>query len=239
MREDMFKVIVERPRHGSRARTHGRGRLAGEDDLPVKIGLRRHIAVTGQKTKWLNENLNPLRRYLGRQVGRRWNDVFSEIAATLAPGHTVKEHVRQHLDDFVARKVVVDEDGNWESLTRRRRFLRQGLPWYEDFYVDPRDGVLKDSAVLWKTLGLDPWRRRWRPPEPDPNVRPLAPMCELRRIAGIWYEIGYDREPGGLATVFDLVQHKLVPIGQRHAVSKRQLSRSELIDFGIANEELH
>ncbi len=234
MREDMFKVIVERPRRGWRV-PRARGRLAGEDDLPTKIGVRRHVTITGNRTKSLNENLGPLERYLGRQIGRPWNDVYSEICATLSPGHTVKAHVRQHIRDFVARNITIGRDGEWICADGRRRDARDHL-WWQRYYVDPDDGLLKESAKLWKSQGLDPnpWRRPR--PVPDPNVRLLVdPMRELRRIDGVWYEIGFDRVPDALAYVFDIVERKLVPQKTRHAVAKRQLARAELRAFGLSN----
>ena len=260
MRNDMFKVIVERPRWGHQARTYARDRLAGEDDLPVKIGVKRHAALTDRKTKRLSEHLNPLKRYLGKQRGRPWDDVYSEISATLAPGHVVKEHVRQHIDDFVARKVALDPEGNWVDLAGR--WGPSSAPWRQPYYVDPRDGILKDSDKLWKKLGLRPngWRRRameaWHRRDEDPNVRPIDAIHELRCLDGIWYEVTYDREskwddwqlelanqngqpasnPDRGAFVFDLVKRQRVPARFRHAVHKRQLSGSELQRFGLANQ---
>jgi len=236
MREDMFKVIVERPRTGWRSMPRCRGRLAGEDDLPTKIGMKRHVTITRIRSRWLNENLNPLKRYLGRQVGRRWDDVYSEICATLDTGHTVKQHVRQHIDDFVVRKVVSDRDGEWMN-GRAHPFGRHARVWHQPYYVDPEDGVLKDSMTLWAARGIVP--RSWKhpKPQPDPNVRVLDEMRELRCIDGNWYEIGFHVEPDALAWTFDLVERQLVPAAKRYAVSKRQLSRSELKAFGISNKQ--
>jgi hypothetical protein len=236
MREDMFKVIVERPRRGWRSAPRNRNRLSGEDDLPVKIGMKRHVALTRSRTKWLNENLNPLRRYLGRQVGRPWNDVYSEISATLAPGHTVKEHVRQHIDDFVARKITVGCNGELIHVSGRL-FGAQHIPWRQDYYVDPNDGILKDSAQLWKALNVDPRPWRKRKPEADPNIRRLDEMHELRCVDGVWYEIEFHAAPESQASVFDLVERTLVPACKRHAVAKRQLSGAELRAFGISNKQ--
>ena len=96
MRQDMFKVIVEKPRRGARFRVN-RNRLAGAEDLPTRIGYKRFRALNRTRTKSLNENLRPLEKYLIRQAGRPWNKVYSEICETLDAGHTVKQHVREHL----------------------------------------------------------------------------------------------------------------------------------------------
>ena len=48
-------------------------------------------------TKWLNEHLGPLRRYLDSQVGRPWDKVFSEICAHIDRSSAVQDHVRDHV----------------------------------------------------------------------------------------------------------------------------------------------
>lgn len=69
MREDMYKVIVERPRHGSRMSTRD-GRIFREsENAPFKLGMKKGYA----NRKWLNENLSPLKRWLQSQVNRPWN----------------------------------------------------------------------------------------------------------------------------------------------------------------------
>ena len=64
MRDDMARVIVERPRLGSGRTRKGRAREL--DDLPKHEGMRRPHMRSGD-WKTLNENLAPLRRYLERQ----------------------------------------------------------------------------------------------------------------------------------------------------------------------------
>lgn len=99
MRDDMARVIVERPRTGG---DRGRkGRAVSLKDLPKSQGMKRRHVLSGD-WKMLNENLAPLRRYLERQVGRPWNKVFPEIARHLRVDNTVQQHVRDHLKDFVA-----------------------------------------------------------------------------------------------------------------------------------------
>lgn len=158
MRKDMFKVIVERPRCGWRTRKLNRHKLdAAGDHLPRKQGLRRQRKQNGTDTKWLNENLAPLKRYLDRQVGRPWDRVYAEICENLDPGHTVKQHVLQHLDDFVS-KPCLGRKGEW--LWPGRFHVSRHEPPAGRLYVHPVDGLLK----RWKLkTGEAPRRDRAQP----------------------------------------------------------------------------
>ena len=111
MRDDMFKVIVERPRCGRAWAVKSKARY---DRLPERSHVTgRRLALEVGSTKGLNENLAPLKRYLHKQVGRPWDKVFSEICATLDTGSTVKQHVREHIEDFSMVKVGVAADGSF------------------------------------------------------------------------------------------------------------------------------
>jgi hypothetical protein len=151
MRADMFKVIVERPRWGSRFIESVKLRKDRSDRKSV--GLKRHIAVSGIWSKSLNENLAPLKRYLARQVGRRWDDVFSEICAHLDTGSTVKMHVRQHLGDFVLIGIAYGRKGEMIHDGRVIRPDRRNCRGAE-YYVDPDDGILKDRVWFWRDRGF-------------------------------------------------------------------------------------
>jgi hypothetical protein len=108
MRADMAKVIVERPRFGSRARGKGKGyrrrqQRLGPDEQPRREGIKVHSGGT----KMLNEHLGPLRRFLQSRVGRPWNKVFAEICENISRNSAVQDHVRDHVDDYVETKVVL------------------------------------------------------------------------------------------------------------------------------------
>ena len=94
MRKDMAKVLVERPRLGGQGCRKGR-RARDPDLLPKFKGMRRFREEQGD-SKYLNENLAPLWRYLERQIGRPWDSVWSDICAHLRPTSTVQQHVRDH-----------------------------------------------------------------------------------------------------------------------------------------------
>jgi hypothetical protein len=172
MRKDMAKIIVERPRKIDSVRRRGRG--LPDDVMPKAIGLRRHVKEAGG-FKMLNENLAPLRRYLERQVGRPWNKVFSEIAANLKATSTVQQHVRDHIKDFVQLHPSAD----------MRQYPWSERRWFQPFYVDQRDGLLKRTETLAWAKALD---RRTAHTVPSDRV-PISDLCELRRLAGIWFEV--------------------------------------------------
>src|SRR5262245_57603479 len=108
MREDMAKVIVERPRHKGWAWARPKGykrrltRYGG--DAPTREGIKQPW-MNGKK--FLNEHLGPLRRYLDSQVGRPWDKVFSEICAHIDRSSAVQDHVRDHVADYVAINVIL------------------------------------------------------------------------------------------------------------------------------------
>jgi hypothetical protein len=151
MRADMFKVIVERPRWGHRERSPKLRRI---HDPHVKfMGHKRHVWESRGYAKFFNENLAPLIRFLRSRIGRRWDDVYSEICAELDTGSTVKMHVRQHLDDFVMR-IALGRNGEW--MHDGRLLDCERLRWRRPlFYVDPDDGILKDAAGLLRVLQGD------------------------------------------------------------------------------------
>jgi ribosomal protein S19E (S16A) len=236
MREDMFKVIVERPRKwksDAKAAYRQRRDLEG----PPQLGMR-----AGYGYRALNENLNPLRRYLRAQVGRPWDKVYSEIAHNIDRRNTVQQHIYQHLADFVAIKVA-REDGQLVDLThnlaiRRSRALRQEL------YVDPRTGLLRVN----KDYGS--WRRgssertaAWQA-KIDARRRVLDELTQLHLLDGEWYEVRFARVPASVRpsdAIFDVVMKRAIPragddLQKRqdlygsyrvYAISKRQLSRRE------------
>lgn len=134
MRSDMAKVIVERPRHGSRLRSvkfAARVRPAGDvEDFD--------LAPPGDRDeKSLNENLAPLRRYLDRQVGRPWDKVYSEIRANLDTRKATQLHILQHLRDYVQTHCWM----KGRTVMANRRWF--GVDPVEGLYVHPKTGILR------------------------------------------------------------------------------------------------
>jgi hypothetical protein len=214
MREDMAKVIVERPRVGGGPARKGRARSL--EELPKQLGMRRSHRERGSY-KTLNENLNPLRRYLVRQVGRPWDKVYSEIAARLRADSTVQQHVRDHLEDFVA--------------IRPRRGISpwyrwgDGL-WYQPLYVDPRDGILKRTDRLPEARK---WREARRREKPAVERIELSATRALHRINGIWYDVDLAPLP---AARYEL------SAGRERVTLKRSHGTRPVVDMWVTRRRL-
>jgi hypothetical protein len=183
----MAKVLVERPRDGWRVpRDRGRSPRA-LDDSPQREGMRFGA------TKRPGEHLGPLGKYLGRQVGRPWNKVFSEMRERIKPGNTVQEHILTHIGQFLivdAEKVTPSQQApcGIRRAPHKRRWsagIDEGM-----LYVDPDDGLIKRT------------RRRLKGP------RPAAPRDAepLRRLADD--RIAYVR--GGVWCAFTLAAYALI-----------------------------
>jgi hypothetical protein len=241
MRADMAKVIVERPRH--------RG-WSGRKPKGYRKNLRRALQLEspprreGMKRGWtggakaLNEHLGPLRRYLDSQVGRPWDKVFAEICAHINRDSAVQDHVRDHVDDYVARDVVIIDGvpcygtGGWWY----------GRPLHElgfiRWYVCPRSGLLRRAK-----------RPKPRPCGVKPPVRPAyirigdAHVCKffnsawhvvtVRPLPPLLKRAGYDvvlQCSVGSMTEAQARKHYGSAV---YAVAVRRLKRAELGQWPI------
>lgn len=186
MRPDMFKVIVERPRWGSRMHSGDGRQFWNSEDAPSRLGMKRGHP----SRKWLNENLAPLRRYLVRQAGRPWNDVYSEICAVIDTRSTVKQHVRSHIPDFVAidtkligGEICVSSYGWRGSAHVPLRDVTAPL------YVHPASGLLMRNAERIAYVARRRAAAKRKQAEVEARRRILSPREQLHRVNGVWYYV--------------------------------------------------
>lgn len=259
MRKDMYKVIVERPRRGGGYRSEI-PMPVDLDDSPKQEGLkRRHRSQKG-----LNENLRPLERYLAAQVGRPWNKVYSEISAGIDRRNTVQQHIHQHLEDFVAVKVM-RRDG---VLLHQRRW--GGLEpiaseWGPRFFVDPDSGLLRTNDDRMAARRTSRKRRQREAALRDglhrDGLRRIDSQWQLHRMGRLWYRIEVasirdidPRQPEPIDAIRRIpVQqcpthiarkgidsnHWLFGASDLYAVRKRQLDAKELRHHRLQNDTPH
>lgn len=143
MRYDMKKLICERERVGSSNKSYKTGAKLDPtfdydsenyDPGPgrIKTGVKwlRHW-----DHKYLNENLNPLHRFLMKSVGRPWDDVYSELCEGVDRRRAIGFHVFQHVRQWISDVLFFDGEpydlGSYGGPAR---------PYY-GLYVD-QQGVL-------------------------------------------------------------------------------------------------
>jgi hypothetical protein len=189
MRSDMFKLIVEAPRRGHNQKSDGRI-FRNSEEAPAKLGMRAGY----RSRKWLNENLNPLERYLHAQIGRPWDKVYSEICRTIDGRSTVKQHVLLHIEDFVVVRTKLVEG---IVVTLHRGWL-SCMPLEDvdtDLYVHPVSGLLLRNRAYARKCEAGRQSRRRQAVADAADRRVLDAERQLHRIDGIWYLVDVEALP--------------------------------------------
>ena len=256
MRNDMYDLIRQRTRPAGRISRKCRPPRDIEDQ-PFKEPLRHPLHGLHR------HSLRPLRRYLDQQVGRPWDEIYSELRRPLNRERAPHREIERCLPDLVAIGLV-HRDGalhaicSWYGL-RPLAEIRQRL------YVDPDNGRLMrnqaamDAHLRWRrerNRQLAEQRAGWKE-----NVRSLDAGTQLHRIDGIWYQVRLTRVPSPLPRptagarprtlerrlAFDVLLRKPVERcnGARcgrygrcdlYACAKRQLSHRELAWHRLKND---
>jgi hypothetical protein len=208
MREDMYKVIVERPRliHGNwlrGGRENGFRQFLQSEDRPQKIGMRAGHAAR----KWPNENLAPLRRFLVSNAGRPWDKVRAELLNGIDQRNTVQQHILTHVEDYVITEIVAISRSEFQPRKRgvvfryRPRYSRNGelKPIEESFsplFVDPRTGILRKTEFESHRAHAKREKTRLVNVERAKTERITDDGRTMRAFNGVWYEIVVAAMPG-------------------------------------------
>lgn len=242
MRSDMHKVIVERERSGSYDSYHSRRHvdrgymLTVDDDghldceAPTKTSMKSTLRET-RFEKMLSENLSPLLRWLHKQVGHRWDDVYADVCKNLSKDTGVQLHVFEHLLSWVERAPMKIEKGG---------FITDQYGWEMTyiknvFYVDNR-GVLR-RAPMKPQVAI----------KREPCFVQLTDAKDrcLVKLGGIWYEMGLIDRPKELFDQFGRIlidadlkicTVKGFPRNKLAISPKKQLSSRELRRRGLSND---
>lgn len=179
MRKDMSKVIVERPRKGSRDHSTRKGynknlntsAKNNFEDAHTKEGMK----FQKNNDKELNEHLSPLRRFLRSKVGQHWDKVFSEICENIRLDSAVQSHIRDYVDMEVEQNVILI---NGEPYDSAGRYPINRWGFRDQFWVCPKTGILKVvNSHKYKYT-------------PSPSVGIVKDDShQYHKINGIWYEL--------------------------------------------------
>lgn len=100
-------------------------------------------------TKYFNDNLEPLVRYLEAHVGQHWDKVYSKLCKQLDKKSVSGLHVFQHLKHFVCEKVWIEDkkvyDADLSYVSRKLLVSTERCP---RFYVSPKTGQLIKARLV-------------------------------------------------------------------------------------------
>ena len=150
MRDDMAKVLTERPRHGHQnksKKTTGRPIRRYDPDVdydePTRLPVAR-FRQYGYNAKEFSDLINPLKRYLRTCIGRSWKKVHSELSRKLDRRSLSGLHIWNHVLAEIETDCYIGGDRLVYSNNRRYRtdeFPIRGL------YVHPKTGVIREQRI--------------------------------------------------------------------------------------------
>jgi hypothetical protein len=226
MRADMHKVVVERPRYGSRRTNRKWGQRLSfvpdadyDDQLKFVSSSRRR--QYGPDCKWFSDVLGPLKGFLHRNVGRPWDKVYSELRNGLDVRKVTGRHIFDHLKLMVETDCSIGVD--------RKVYSGDGRYSVDGFYVHPKNGLL--CFVPTQSARQ---RKKERLLQQDIDEVRLDRCHSYKRIDDLWYYVAYEFVEvarGTTRSCWDVVDRGNVTLSWgrcRVAVSKRQCNSDEV-----------
>lgn len=224
MRPDMQRVLIDCYRGGLRIKSDrsGKPRVQQYPDADSDAGPHSPKRL---RTRWFNDNLGPLRRWLRAQFGRPWNNVWSELCDGVDRNTMAGQHLLEHVFWEVERDCRMDGRVALKSVDRRWRGGRVEGP-----YVHPRTRLLRWQAPLPKP--------RPQPPQ-DWRLLPKGDERLLRKVHGLWFALKVDvlGQEWQLDAKTRAEAHVITLGGQAYRVlGQRQLSTRELRTHDLHNQ---
>ena len=150
MRDDMAKVVTERPRrgHGNKSKkTTGlpirRYDPDADYDEPVRLPIARRRQY-GWDAKDFSDLINPLKRYLRSCIGKPWRKVHSDLSQKLDRRSISGSHIWDHVMWEVETDCFIGPDRLAYSNRRPRRRGEQPIV---GLYVHPRTGLIREQRL--------------------------------------------------------------------------------------------
>lgn len=234
MRKDMSKVLIERPRTQSNARSRKWGlkiKFVEDSDYENIItytssSRRRQY---GWNAKESTDVLSPLRGYLRSRVGDLWDDVYSDICENMDRRSTVGAHIFTHLWQYVERNTLMVGDAV-------HYYGYRGTFPVHDWYIHPLTGI----------LCYDEYTRRYqRPDKPVTSIPIESPTVNglwgksYQKLEGIWYYTEWrkvERYESYWASAWRYGRNPWQTKWDVTDLYKQQLNKKELKILGLKND---
>lgn len=216
MRKDISKVICEKERSRSRDSYHDQRNTKEENPrlgftawpfqgesaspYPFKESMKKKF---GNKYayKSLNDFLAPIEGFLRKAVGRKWDDVYSELSKNIPKSKWLNQHVWTHIDGYVEKNTAWIDGRVCVSDERTREWvpIEKNHYWRRtSYYVHPLTGIMleidrtkqrKEQALREKQAAYERWSQ----------LRELRTTKTARffavKIKNVWYEVEVKEKP--------------------------------------------
>ncbi len=156
MRKDIARVIITPGRYNSHAgRVFSRCKIRcikkeraftfddGEIEYEGRYGTRAKTRVYGWAVeKSFSDMLSPLYRFIEKNIGRKWDDVYSEFCAVTKANNTRSWHARLHFKTMVDFATKGRDGKVYVTTSYGGVVPLERLPSWSQVYVD-LEGVLR------------------------------------------------------------------------------------------------
>jgi hypothetical protein len=150
MRDDMAKVVTERPRRGHRnksKKTTGRAIRRYDPDFdydePTRLPVAR-FRQYGYSAKDFSDLISPLKRFLRSCIGQSWKKVHSELSRKLDRRSLSGLHIWNHLLAEIETDCYVGDDSLTYSNNRKYRTYERPV---RGLYVHPKTDVIREQRI--------------------------------------------------------------------------------------------
>jgi hypothetical protein len=198
------------------------------EDEPKRISSGRDRQYVDPRT--FTDVLNPLKRFLQKNIGRPWDKVYSDLRGGLDVRKVTGRHVFQHLERMVELNCFEDENRQIQYLDESRQWRRPGV---EGFYVHPRTGLLSYAPRTSKaeaqrgSLDRRPVEGFW-----------IDDTRAYRIVNGIWYVVNHQivrvsRKAASFPEAWDAVRRAKVRLHTGNnfvAIQKTQCNREQIAE---------
>lgn len=184
MRKDMMKVVEEPARNSASMRE-----LKGRNVRLQREGLdsiqREAVRMPWRYDDYRRDNRNVIDSFLVKQVGRPWNEIYSEVCAIAPKGSLQGQRLRKMVCDAVFKCVTLRDGELYGTYGRSYWRMFSG-----DLYICPETQVLKEYVreepkkrehffvpIPWKIVEVDTYHK-------------------YVKIEGVWFFVQLSDIPG-------------------------------------------
>lgn len=184
MREDIAKVICERPRRGGkyvRKKSHRRQLNRIDEDASLKGESMHRRRIYGWSAKEFSDFLEPIKGFLKKNAGRPWNKISSELSALIPKDSTTNIHVWTHINQYVEADPMF-----FDGRVYRRSQGSVRSP-YGLSELRPGEFFVSEHGIMLVYRK----KRSLKPPPSAERCEMTNPVQGYVKFGGQWYDVEF------------------------------------------------